>query len=98
MKMFKKFFRHKNDENAQGKMPRGDWCLGDVQFDDCNAITLCAVALGDILINPACGDDYENAPITLHGLTDITEFAQEVMLKIFTDFAELFLEIYNILK
>lgn len=47
----------------RGTEARGDWFFGDYPKD--NIILNLLVALGDILTNPSCADDYVNAPVKI---------------------------------
>ena len=61
------------------KQPRGDWALADPETLTNSLVGVVAVVLGDILTNPACADDYENAPVAVYGMDELMTFFQNVM-------------------
>lgn len=80
----------------RGKSLRADWLPNLQTIQNADAIVRCATALGDILINPACANDYENAPILLYDIFSLTSFADIYINKIIPLFVELFKEIYDL--
>lgn len=46
----------------RGMKLRGYWTPSEIDSYSKNAITKCAAVFGDILVCPACADNYENAP------------------------------------
>ena len=70
--------------------PRGDWCLADPQSLADTPVGLICVILGDILVNPACADDYANAPVTLYGMDELFDFFQSVMNPVFHKLLEFY--------
>ncbi len=83
----KKHFKSPNQENEfnkrlefyvdilSEKKVRAEWLLGKMSFKDENYIIRCFAAFGDLLINPFCLDDYDNAPIALHDIYFLADFA-----------------------
>lgn len=60
---------------AEGDKVIGRWAFGDVPTSFLeNVILRCAVAFGDCITNPKMIEDYENAPIAVYGITDMTDF------------------------
>lgn len=82
---------------VRGKLLRADWLPGQAAtVQNADAIVRCATALGDILINPECASDYENAPILLYDIFTVTGFAGIYINEIIPLFAELFKQIYDV--
>lgn len=80
----------------RGKPLRAEWLQGQLEvIQDADAIVRCATALGDILINPECANDYDNAPILLYSIFAITDFAEMYIKEIIPLFVELFKQIYD---
>jgi tetratricopeptide (TPR) repeat protein len=55
-----------------------------------NPILRCLVAFGDILVNPACAGDYDEAPAQPHDVVPVLAFARETManiISIYDDFS-----------
>ena len=80
----------------RGKKPRADWLLGQAPtIPESDPIMRCAIALGDILINPECANDYDSAPIILHDAFESMNFAKAYMESAFPGFLKLFQKIYD---
>lgn len=62
-----------------GKPLIGSWCLGHADDIAKDSIGKIVVAFGDVLLNPSCAVNYENAPIQIHSIFDITNFATQNM-------------------
>lgn len=59
-----------------GRKARCDWMMADPSFlQKADIPAKLIYAFGDFLINPECRNDYENAPIVLHGFDHIMEFS-----------------------
>lgn len=69
-------------EIMRGRKLRGEWVFGVLDDLDDNPILRCLVAFGDILINPACGDDYDNAPPKRNDIVPVIAFARDTMSQI----------------
>lgn len=70
---------------------RCEWVFFDSKPFEENSISRCAAALGDILWNSECADDYDNAPVTLRDFFEALSFCENVMkqfMKSFQDFAD----------
>ncbi|MBQ6075950.1 MAG: zinc-ribbon domain-containing protein [Lachnospiraceae bacterium] len=63
----------------RGRELRAEWLFGNSELLGKNALTRVGGMLGDILINPDCADDYDNAPIRLLDPQEITDFGESVM-------------------
>lgn len=83
-------------EIIRGKSLRGDWFLGDISAMNRHAISKCAVLLGDILVNPPCANDYENAPWVVYGLPELSNFSHSVMMPLLNEMIRLFQAVYNL--
>lgn len=59
----------------RSKKIRGDWLFGDTEKYNSSPILRCVVAFGDILVNPSCADNYDEAPWLLKDFTVIIPFA-----------------------
>lgn len=57
------------------KMPRYEWLMFREPKDNSNLILRCCAVFGDILINPNCANDYDNAPVIIHDFFQIKEFS-----------------------
>lgn len=57
---------------------RGDWLSSNLP-EDAHPLFLCSVALGDILINPDCGTDYEYAPVVIRDFFKAKETEVKLM-------------------
>lgn len=82
---------------VEGKPLRGEWLLGNTDSIVGNPLLCCMTLFGDIIINPQCTNDYENAPIRIVGILEITSFAEVMYKKVFqviSHFAEGLHEIY----
>lgn len=80
----------------RGRTLRAEWLQGQVAMvKNERAIVRCVTALGDILINPECANDYDNAPSLLCGVFEMTEFAGMYIKEIMPLFVELFKVIYD---
>lgn len=81
-------------EIIRGKDIRGEWLFGNTDSLS-NPISKIAGLLGDILVNPACADNYEEAPVVIYGMSDVIRFSSEVMFPIIDELGQLFKDIYN---
>lgn len=70
--------------------PRGDWALADTNTLTNSLVGVVAVVLGDIVTNPACADDYENAPVAIFGIDELMDFFQNTMYPAFQKLMELY--------
>lgn len=62
---------------------RGYWMkMLNKDFEEGDFLLLSLVALGDILINSEAGNDYENAPVPQHGIFEIMNFAEIMVLEV----------------
>ena len=53
---------------------RGEWLLGGYASFLDNPVTRAMIVYGDLAVNPGCAADYKNAPVILHGITELAEF------------------------
>ena len=83
-------------EIIRGKSLRAVWLYGNSSMLDNDPITRIGGLLGDILFNPACAIDYDNAPIALVGIQEQLDFGQQVMWPLISELADLFKNIYAI--
>lgn len=81
-------------EIIRGKDIRGEWLFGNTDSLS-NPISKIAGLLGDILVNPACADNYEEAPVIIYDISDVMRFSTEVMFPIIDELGQLFKDIYN---
>ena len=70
---------------------RSDWSFGKTKGG--TAISNAMVAFGDILINPACANNYESAPVMLHGLAELSDFS-DLFLKVVEELSKFLSDIY----
>lgn len=80
------------------KKPRYEWLMFNAPEDNSNLFARCHGVLGDILINPACADDYENAPIVLHDIFDLVDFQKKMVgfYPLIKDFIDEVMDCYNL--
>ena len=68
------------DSIMGGKPVRGDWYMGDNIEPLCSdPISKCAVALGDILYNPECAENYDSAPLMIGNYFELVSFFDSIM-------------------
>lgn len=78
--------------------PRYEWCMFNAPKDDTNPIIRCLGVFGDIITNPDCANDYKNAPICIHDIFQVVEFAQIMTTKftaLIMDFHKDITKFYN---
>lgn len=94
----KKFWARCNlyQEIVYGKELRCEWfSIGDPTAFSDNAISKCAALFADIMYNPECADDYDNAPVATHGIFAALDFAKQVVAPLTDELVELFKEMYS---
>lgn len=71
----------------RGGYIRNEWSVGqfDTSMFDTFPIGKAAVAFGDILLNPACADNYETAPTMVIDLFDLQKFMTMFTEKVLPD-------------
>lgn len=57
------------------KKPRYEWLMFNEPEGATDVISRCHAVFGDILFNPACADDYENAPVMIHDIFKVKDFS-----------------------
>ena len=57
------------------KKPRYEWLMFNEPEGATDIISRCHAVFGDILFNPACADDYENAPAMIHDIFKVKDFS-----------------------
>ena len=62
-------------KTVNGGKLRAEWLFGKVEGINRNAVIDSCIVLGDILANPSCADDYEKAPLLIHGISDVFPFS-----------------------
>ena len=82
-------------EVIRGNALRCEWNMGNADPFSGNAVTKCAALLGDILYNPNCAENYDDAPIVLHGLMESVSFANSVVKPLLDEFVRLYNDIYQ---
>lgn len=60
-------------EIMRGRELRGECVFGNVEAVN-NPVIRCIIAFGDMIINPACIDNYDGVPSILLGFDDIIAF------------------------
>ena len=83
-------------EIIRGKKLRAEWYFGDIAILNDNAVSKCVALLGDILVNPDYADNYDTAPMVIHDIFDVMEFADSVIKPLFSEMVSLFKEIYDL--
>lgn len=92
------------NEACIGRKLRYEWNFGTqpeftkiTSHDDTSeyAASKCAALLGDILYNPACANNYDNAPVLTNDTKKTTAFSKKVVMPLYEGFTKLFNEIYN---
>jgi hypothetical protein len=83
-------------EIIRGLPIRGEWILGDtIPEEDRNVITNCFIAMGDILVNPHCADDYKGAALMINGIDEKFKFNMIMFNEVLDSFVQLHNEIYR---
>ena len=59
----------------RGKKPRYEWMFFEKPKGEDNGILRCCAAFGDILFNPDCSKNYDNAPVMTREIFKVEEFA-----------------------
>lgn len=83
-------------EIIRGKELRLEWNFGNTDLWSDNAVAKCTALLGDILVNPDCAENYDTAPLIMHGLDKVVYFNISVIIPIYYEMADLFREIYDL--
>lgn len=76
-----------------GKKIRYEWAFGNSSQFGNDIVSKCVGLLGDILCNPNCADDYDNAPIFIHDGILVLKFSIDVIGPLHFEFVELYKEI-----
>ncbi|WP_428053030.1 hypothetical protein [Candidatus Avelusimicrobium stercoris] len=82
-------------KNIRGGKLRGEWLFCDTKKWETHPVLICCVVLGDILIDPACAEDYENPKLKLNNPIDTYYLAikmtttAEIVLKFFNEVSKL---------
>ena len=83
-------------EIIRGKPLRCEWFMGDPTIFSDNAVSKCTALLGDIIFNPECAENYDNAPTMCYGIFEVMSFAEGVMKPVLNELMELFGDIYDL--
>lgn len=83
-------------EIIRGRRLRNEWAMGDSSVFTSDAMQKCTALLGDILINPDCADDYDNAPLVMHSVFDVTSFSKSVVVPILEEIVKLINDIHDL--
>ncbi len=67
------------DKIVTNRQVRGDWLSSDLP-EDMHPLFLCSIALGDILVNPDCGMNYESSPVIIRDFFKARETEVKLML------------------
>nr|DAP11667.1 MAG TPA: hypothetical protein [Caudoviricetes sp.] len=75
-KVYSIFYERHNlySEIVRGKRPRYEWMIGNPTNIESSAILNLCAAFGDILYNPTCANNYDKAPIMIHGFSEAIDF------------------------
>ncbi len=85
------------EEIIKGMPVRGEWLMGNLTpKEDRNEIIDIGIAMGDILVNPACADDYKGAPLMINDASQRTSFAIIMTKEVFAELAEFHNRIYQL--
>jgi len=85
------------EEIIKGVPVRGEWLMGNLTpKEDRNEIIDIGIAMGDILVNPACADDYEGAPLMINDANKIMDFSVVMAKEVFGELAEFYNRIYQL--
>ncbi|MCH5323970.1 MAG: hypothetical protein J1E39_02040 [Eubacterium sp.] len=80
-------------EFIRGKVPFMNWSPVDAPKESLNdPLFRCVAAFGDVIYNPACIDNYDDAPLLINGIFDQFNFTNKIMkptMKIFEQFVDL---------
>ena len=80
------------------KEPRYEWLMFNKPEGATDIISRCHAIFGDILFNPACANDYENAPIMVHDIFSVVDFRLKMakLYSLIIKFHNEVVSIYNI--
>jgi Ca2+/Na+ antiporter len=81
-------------EIIRGKSLRAEWLFGNTNIES-NAIVNCGIAFGDVLVNPDCAVNYSSAPVMIHNVFEVTEFATIMTNQVLPEFVNCFKKIYD---
>lgn len=84
------------DNVINGKHVRCDWSFGNSSLYNSNPLAKCAALLCDILYNPKCANDYDNAPLMVYGLDISLRYSMSVANPIVQLTADIFERIYDL--
>ena len=79
LKIFDERLRLYTDIICNEKKPRYEWLMFNAPKDTIDTIARCHAVFGDILINPTCATNYENAPVVLHSIFKVKEFSTKMV-------------------
>lgn len=65
-------------EFVRGKQPRYEWLFFEKPQIEENGIFRCCAAFGDIIFNPECLENYDNAPVIINGIDNNLIFAKQM--------------------
>ena len=80
---------------ARGRALRAHWYRGNFAVLRDHKAAMIAGALGDILLEPECGDDYDHAPYVDHSDEELEMYAFLVMNPICQEMLEFYVDIYG---
>ena len=83
-------------EIIRGKPLRCDFCFGKSEMFEENAILKCVALLLDIITNPKCADDYDNAPLSLYDITNSIDIMSDIAVPLYEALANLFVDISDL--
>lgn len=67
------------DVISDKKKPRYEWLMFNTPEGNTDFISRCHAVFGDILFNPACANDYENAPAMIHDIFSVVDFRPKMV-------------------
>ncbi len=76
--------------------PRYEWNLFE-EVPQADIYMKSFSALCDILVNPACSNDYENAPVCIHGLSEVMQFSKIALNYMYPEISNYCLQIKDII-
>jgi hypothetical protein len=85
------------EEIIKGMLVRGEWLMGNLTpKEDKNEIIDIGIAMGDILVNSACADDYEGAPLMINDANKMMEFSVVMVKEVLEELVEFHNRIYQL--
>jgi len=85
------------EEIIKGMPVRGEWLMGNLpKKEERNTIVDICIVMGDILVNHHRAQDYNGAPIMVHGIDKILNFNEVMIKEVLEELVEFHNRIYQL--